>query len=65
MFVQQLPWLLLSLVSGAIVDRVDRRCLNMVADACRGMVLGRVTSVYFLMARQLSHVARDAERAAV
>jgi MFS family permease len=38
-FVQQLPWLLFSLVSGAYVDRVDRRLLIAAVDAGRAVVL--------------------------
>ncbi|GAA3885243.1 MFS transporter [Saccharothrix violaceirubra] len=35
-----LPWLLFSLVSGVIVDRVDRRRLVVVVDLARGAVIG-------------------------
>ncbi|QFG21044.1 MFS transporter [Actinomadura sp. WMMB 499] len=38
-FVQVLPWLLFSLVSGAFVDRVDRRRLILVVNLLRGGVL--------------------------
>jgi predicted MFS family arabinose efflux permease len=38
-FVQQLPWLLFSLLSGAAVDRVDRRRLVVVVDLARGLVI--------------------------
>ncbi|MFD0903084.1 MFS transporter [Actinomadura sediminis] len=38
-FVQTLPWLLFSLVSGALVDRVDRQRLILVVDLLRGGVL--------------------------
>lgn len=37
-FVQQLPWLLLSLVSGVIVDRIDKQRLIVVVDGLRGVV---------------------------
>ncbi|MBK1784501.1 MFS transporter [Prauserella cavernicola] len=37
-FVQQLPWLLFSLVSGAYVDRLDRRRLLVVVNLLRGLV---------------------------
>ncbi len=38
-FAQQLPWLLFSLLSGAVVDRVDRRLLLVVVDALRAVVI--------------------------
>lgn len=37
-FVQQLPWLLFSLVSGVVVDRIDKRRLIVVVDVLRGAV---------------------------
>ncbi|MBY8880784.1 MFS transporter [Actinacidiphila acidipaludis] len=37
-FVGQLPWLLFSLVSGALVDRLDKRRLVVVVDVLRGGV---------------------------
>ncbi|MEV0157259.1 MFS transporter [Micromonospora sp. NPDC050686] len=36
----QLPWLLFSLVSGALVDRLDRRRLVVTVNLARGAVLG-------------------------
>ncbi|MGW0731130.1 MFS transporter [Streptomyces sp. NPDC002851] len=39
-FAQQLPWLLFSLVSGALVDRVDRRRLIVTVHLIRGVVVG-------------------------
>ncbi|PWW62580.1 putative MFS family arabinose efflux permease [Actinokineospora spheciospongiae] len=42
-FVQQLPWLLLSLFSGALVDRLDRRRLVVVVNLVRAVVLGALT----------------------
>jgi MFS family permease len=39
-FVQSLPWLLFSLVSGVWVDRVDRQRLIVVVDLVRGAALG-------------------------
>ncbi|MEU6641438.1 MFS transporter [Saccharomonospora sp. NPDC046836] len=39
-FVQQLPWLLFSLISGAYVDRLDRRRLLVVVNLLRGLVIG-------------------------
>ncbi|HEY6738446.1 MAG TPA: MFS transporter [Actinopolymorphaceae bacterium] len=38
-FVQQLPWLLFSLVSGVVVDRLDRQRLIVVVDTVRGVVV--------------------------
>ncbi|TDD23324.1 MFS transporter [Kribbella turkmenica] len=39
-FVQQLPWLLFALFSGALVDRLDRRLMIVAADLFRAVVLG-------------------------
>ena len=39
-FAQQLPWLLFSLPSGALVDRLDRRLLMGTVDAFRAVVIG-------------------------
>jgi MFS family permease len=39
-FVQQLPWLLFALFSGALVDRLDRRLMIVAADIFRAIVLG-------------------------
>lgn len=39
-FVQQLPWLLLALISGAYVDRLDRRRLIVMVNLLRGLALG-------------------------
>jgi len=41
--VQQLPWLLFSLFSGVIVDRLDRRRLVIVVNVCRSLVLVTLT----------------------
>jgi MFS family permease len=38
-FAQQLPWLLFSLLSGAVVDRLDRRKLIVAVQLLRGAVL--------------------------
>ena len=35
-FVQQLPWLLFSLVSGVVIDRLDKQRLIVAVDALRG-----------------------------
>lgn len=42
-FVQRLPWLVFGLVSGAIVDRLDRRRLIVVVDLLRALVVGGLT----------------------
>lgn len=39
-FVQRLPWLLFSLISGAFVDRVDRRLLIISVNLFRAAVIG-------------------------
>ncbi|MGQ0841051.1 MFS transporter [Actinokineospora sp.] len=39
-FVQQLPWLLFALVSGALVDRLDRRRLIVAVNLARAGVIG-------------------------
>jgi MFS family permease len=38
-FANRLPWLLFSLVSGALVDRWDRRLVMGIADACRAAMM--------------------------
>lgn len=39
-FIQQVPWLVFALFSGALVDRLDRRRMIVVADSFRALVLG-------------------------
>ncbi|GAA1562452.1 MFS transporter [Kribbella sancticallisti] len=39
-FVQQLPWLLFALISGALVDRLDRRRVVVAANTFRAVVIG-------------------------
>jgi MFS family permease len=39
-FVQQLPWVLFSLLSGVFVDRLDRRRLVVVVNVVRALVIG-------------------------
>ena len=41
-FAQRLPWLLFSLISGALVDRLDRRRVMWAVDAFRTVLLGFV-----------------------
>jgi MFS family permease len=38
-FVQQLPWLLFSLFSGAVIDRIDKRRLIVAVDVLRGLLV--------------------------
>ena len=42
-FVQQLPWLLFSLISGAYVDRLDRRRLVVIVNTLRAVALTALT----------------------
>lgn len=42
-FAQQLPWLLFSLLSGVVVDRLDRRRLAVAANLARGAVVAALT----------------------
>jgi MFS family permease len=39
-FAQRVPWLIFSLLSGALVDRLDRRLTMGVADALRAALIG-------------------------
>ena len=39
-FAQQLPWLLFSLISGALVDRLDRQRVMWMVDGFRTVLLG-------------------------
>ncbi|WP_020391655.1 MFS transporter [Kribbella catacumbae] len=39
-FVQQLPWLLFALFSGALVDRLDRRLVVVASNTFRAIILG-------------------------
>ncbi|MEU1884903.1 MFS transporter [Micromonospora rifamycinica] len=43
-FAQQLPWLLFALVSGAYVDRLDRRLLIVVVNLARGVALAALAA---------------------
>ncbi|GAB1694149.1 MFS transporter [Krasilnikovia sp. M28-CT-15] len=43
-FAQQLPWLLFALVSGAYVDRLDRRVLVVVVNLARGVALATLAA---------------------
>ncbi len=42
-FIQQLPWLLFSLISGAYVDRLDRRKLIVIVNTLRAVALTALT----------------------
>ncbi|MEV0796293.1 MFS transporter [Kribbella sp. NPDC050281] len=47
-FVQQLPWLLFALFSGALVDRLDRRLMIVAADTFRAIVIGALGAAVLL-----------------
>lgn len=47
-FVQQLPWLLFALVSGALADRLDRRIAMAVAGISRAVLFGLLGLAIFL-----------------
>ncbi len=47
LFVQRLPWLLFSLVSGVFVDRLDRRRLIAIVDLARAVVIGGLALVIY------------------
>ncbi|WP_329483359.1 MFS transporter [Kribbella sp. NBC_01510] len=47
-FVQQLPWLLFALFSGALVDRLDRRLMIVAADTFRALVLAGLGAAVLL-----------------
>ena len=42
-FLQQLPWVLLGIPAGALIDRVDRRRLTIAVDLARAVVLALLT----------------------
>lgn len=44
-FVQQLPWLLFALLSGAYVDRIDRRRLVVAVNLVRAVALATLTVI--------------------
>src|SRR3954447_26524616 len=47
-FIQQLPWLLFALFSGALVDRLDRRLMIVAADIFRAIVIGALGAAVLL-----------------
>jgi MFS family permease len=47
-FVQQLPWLLFALFSGALADRLDRRLMVVAADIFRAVVMGALALAVLL-----------------
>jgi MFS family permease len=47
-FSQRLPWLLFSLLSGALVDRLDRRQVMATVDLFRALVMGLLTLAVLL-----------------
>ncbi|TDO33819.1 putative MFS family arabinose efflux permease [Kribbella sp. VKM Ac-2527] len=52
-FVQQLPWLLFALFSGALADRLDRRLMVVAADIFRAVVMGALATAVLLDASPL------------
>ncbi len=52
-FAQRLPWLLFSLLSGALVDRLDRRRVMVSADLFRAVVIGLLGVVVLLDAASI------------
>jgi MFS family permease len=52
-FVQQLPWLLFALFSGALVDRLDRRLMIVASDTFRAIVLAGLGAAVLLGASPL------------
>lgn len=77
-FVQQLPWILFSVVAGAYVDRVDRRRLMVATNALRALAVGALAAAVALDVAGLAviytclfllgcgdSVARNAETAVV
>lgn len=53
MFAQRLPWLLFSLLSGALVDRLDRRQVMATVDLFRAVVMGLLTVAVLLHAASI------------
>ena len=47
LFVQRLPWLMFSLVSGVFVDRLDRRRLIAIVDLARAAIIGVLAVVIY------------------
>jgi MFS family permease len=54
--VQQVPWLLLALISGALVDRVDRRRLVVVVNIARSVILAALAALVAFNAASLAVV---------
>jgi MFS family permease len=52
-FAQRLPWLLFSLLSGALVDRMDRRRVMVAADLFRAVVVGLLGAAVLLDAASI------------
>jgi len=53
-FSQRLPWLLFSLMSGALVDRLDRRRVMATADLFRAVVMGLLAVAVLLDAASIA-----------
>jgi hypothetical protein len=52
-FAQRLPWLLFSLLSGALVDRLDRRQVMATVDLFRALVMGLLAVAVLLHAASI------------
>jgi MFS family permease len=52
-FAQRLPWLLFSLLSGALVDRLDRRQVMATVDLFRALLMGLLTVAVLLHATSI------------
>ncbi|MBW3658034.1 MAG: MFS transporter, partial [Actinobacteria bacterium] len=55
-FVQRLPWLLLGVVAGAIIDRTDRRRLLMTVNSARAVVLATLATAVAMDAVSLPFI---------
>ncbi|WP_158841146.1 MFS transporter [Saccharothrix deserti] len=65
-FAQQLPWLLFSLLSGVIVDRLDRRKLAVGANLARGVIVTALVTlavfgVHAVVWNVITHSVRQRE----
>src|SRR5215216_2321269 len=53
-FAQRVPWLLLPLISGALVDRLDRRRVMSYVDAARTVLIGALGVAVLLLGSVLA-----------
>ena len=56
-FAGNIPYVLVALPAGALVDRVDRRRLMLVSDAARALALASIPIAYAFDALSVAHVA--------